>query len=188
MFHQLTDLPGVGAYTARAIQSFAFGKRVAAVDVNHARVVRRVFFGLRAVATKMIEKRAVTLSPERGHVEWNQAMMDFGALVCKAKPLCMQCPLRVECNAFPEILSEKKKSKRMVEPFLDSNRYFRGRIVEVLRKLPHQKAMHEYELLRLVQRYQKILPARFHTLVSDLERDGILTRFSNGRALTIKLS
>lgn len=187
-FDELVRLPGVGAYTARAIQSFAFGERVAAVDVNHARVVRRVFFGLRDVPMKRIEQFAGSLSPERDHQKWNQALMDFGALVCRARPLCMECPLRAQCKAFPAILKIPRKSKNLIEPFLDSNRYFRGRIVDALRKLPHGKSISDRALLHQIQNQRSILPERFHPLVDDLEHDGIIVKEMRGRTTTIMLS
>ncbi len=187
-FDDLVQLPGVGAYTARAMQSFAFGVRVAAVDVNHARVVRRIFFGLRDVPMKRIKQFADSLSPEKDHVEWNQAMMDFGALVCKARPLCTVCPLRTQCKAFPTILTVPRKSKNANEPFMDSNRYFRGRIVEALRKLPHGKLISESALLHLVQNQRNILPARFHALIEDLEHDGIIVKGTQSRTATVMLS
>lgn len=187
-YDALLLLPGIGSYTARAIQSFAFDEHVAAVDVNHARVVGRVFYGMESPLQSKLASRAYSLVPQRDAYRWNQALMDFGALVCQAKPLCMQCPLRVECKAFPAILVVKAKPKRMSEPFLDSNRYFRGRIVEALRTLPHGTSVRERTLLRHIQQQRNILPARFHALVKDLEHDGIIAQKTYGRLTTIMLS
>jgi len=115
---ELVKLPGVGRYTAGAVASFAYEKPVAAVDTNVARVVRRVFFGERALARRSPEPRlqpvegggrnqreiwalATTLVPKSGKRAWkfNQAMMELGATVCKARtPNCPQCPVRQECK------------------------------------------------------------------------------------------
>jgi A/G-specific adenine glycosylase len=98
----LEELPGVGPYTAAAVASFAYQRRRLPVDTNVARVLRRVF-GLRvdhARGRRRLSRVAGDLLPRRGPVAWefNQAMMDLGATICKArKPACSQCPVRPAC-------------------------------------------------------------------------------------------
>jgi A/G-specific adenine glycosylase len=95
----LRTLPGIGAYTAGAVASFAFEQRAAAVDTNVARVLRRVF-APRAGAAKVWEI-AGRILPRSGRAAWthNQAVMELGALVCTARrPGCAQCPVRSECR------------------------------------------------------------------------------------------
>lgn len=101
---ELVKLPGVGRYTAGAVACFAYEKPVPAVDVNVARVIRRVFFGEWG---KGIGKRewqlATTLVPKRGKQAWtfNQAIMELGALVCTARnPKCPECPMRRGCALY----------------------------------------------------------------------------------------
>jgi A/G-specific adenine glycosylase len=100
----LERLPGVGRYTAAAIASIAFGERVAVVDGNVARVLARLF-GLRADVTKPAPQErlwslAEALLPARGGGDFNQALMELGALVCTpGEPDCARCPVRGVCVA-----------------------------------------------------------------------------------------
>jgi len=101
---QLRALPGVGAYTAGAVASFAYERRAALVDTNVARVLARVF------APELNPKRPRDLSriwriaervlPRTGAAAWahNQALMELGATVCTARVRrCAACPARREC-------------------------------------------------------------------------------------------
>lgn len=100
---RLSRLPGVGRYTAGAVASFAFGRPVAAVDTNVARVLRRAFHprlprGTRGV--RRIWDTATALLPRRGRAVWafNQAVMELGALICTARVArCGICPVRAAC-------------------------------------------------------------------------------------------
>jgi A/G-specific adenine glycosylase len=101
----LRSFKGIGAYTAGAVRSFAFGERAAIVDTNVARVLHRVFAGRGDHRGPRHAKRLWALAeavlPERRVYDFNQALMDFGALVCTArKPLCATCPMRRACRAF----------------------------------------------------------------------------------------
>lgn len=97
---ELRALPGIGAYTAGAVASFAFEQRSAAVDTNVARVIKRVF-SPRATSAR-IWRIAEAILPLTGRAAWthNQAVMELGALICTARsPKCQQCPVRSECRA-----------------------------------------------------------------------------------------
>ncbi len=100
----LRQLPGIGRYTAGAIASIAFGERVPLVDGNVARVFARVF----AITANIKEPRtleslwqlAEKLLPERNPGDFNQALMELGALVCTpTNPRCETCPMRRVCIA-----------------------------------------------------------------------------------------
>jgi len=102
----LLSFKGIGAYTAGAIRSFAFRERAAILDTNVARVLFRVFIGRgqpRAHATKkVLWGISSTLVPQRRAFDFNQALMDFGAVVCTArKPKCLMCPMAPACAAYP---------------------------------------------------------------------------------------
>jgi A/G-specific adenine glycosylase len=102
----LLSFKGIGAYTAGAVRSFAFGHRAAILDTNVARVLFRVFIGrgnLKAHASKRhLWTLSETLLPQRHVFDFNQALMDFGAMVCTArKPKCLMCPMREGCAAYP---------------------------------------------------------------------------------------
>ena len=101
---ELIKLPGIGPYTAGAVASFAYEKPVPAVDTNVSRVLRRVFFD-RATGnvqrTTKVWDLARALVPKTGKRAWkfNQAIMELGALVCKARaPNCRECPVQPVCK------------------------------------------------------------------------------------------
>jgi len=104
-------LPGVGRYTAAAIASIAFGERAAVLDGN----VKRVLARLLAVAdpidapavTAALWRAAERLVPARRPGEFNQAMMELGARICRPRaPRCADCPVRRQCDALAGGLTE----------------------------------------------------------------------------------
>jgi A/G-specific adenine glycosylase len=100
----LRSFKGIGAYTAGAVLSFAFGRRAAILDTNVARVLFRVFVGAgdpRAHAmTRRLWELSRALLPVRHVFDFNQALMDLGAMVCVArKPRCAECPMIAMCRA-----------------------------------------------------------------------------------------
>jgi len=101
----LRSFKGIGAYTAGALLSFAFGKRAAILDTNVARVLFRVFVGAEGDPKAHAMKRHLwdlsrVVLPQRRVFDFNQAIMDLGALVCTArKPRCLVCPMQSMCAA-----------------------------------------------------------------------------------------
>jgi A/G-specific adenine glycosylase len=99
----LLSFKGIGAYTAGAIRSFAFGQRAAIVDTNVARVLWRVFVGRGDPKAHTMRKHLWTISealvPRKHVFDFNQALMDLGVLVCVArKPRCLICPMTRMCK------------------------------------------------------------------------------------------
>jgi A/G-specific adenine glycosylase len=103
-YESLRALPGFGPYTAAAVMSLSFGGAFPVVDANVRRVMMR-FLGIRghsdpkqdAVISEVLEKPISRRSPGN----FNQAMMELGALVCRPKnPLCLRCPIQPQCRAF----------------------------------------------------------------------------------------
>ena len=129
----LRELPGIGPYTARAVASFAFGVDVAAADVNVRRVVARTN-GLDP-SDRSVQDLADALVP-RGRVRvWNQAMIDLGAEVCRARnPRCAECPLQRMC-AWSAGVRPATKPRVKSPRFEDTTRYARGRVVQALRRV-----------------------------------------------------
>jgi A/G-specific adenine glycosylase len=126
---ELRALPGVGAYTAGAVASFAYEKRAALVDTNVARVLQRVFAPTldpkSSAGLKRLWHIAEQLLPRTGKAVWthNQSLMELGALVCSARsPKCEVCPVSSLCasrarftkSAEPE--PRAKKRPRRAEP------------------------------------------------------------------------
>jgi A/G-specific adenine glycosylase len=104
----LLSFKGIGAYTAGAIRSFAFGQRAAILDTNVARVLLRVFLGrgdVKAHATrKQLWAMSEALVPHKHVFDFNQALMDLGATVCVArKPKCDACPMTKLCRSYPRL-------------------------------------------------------------------------------------
>lgn len=97
-------LPGIGEYTAGAIASIAFNQDVICVDANVERVFSRIFDIDSPVKQKhnmaFIRKTVTDVLPSGHAREFNQAVMELGALVCSKKPRCERCPLQQYCEAF----------------------------------------------------------------------------------------
>ena len=106
-FEELKSLKGVGSYTAAAIASFAFNLPHAVVDGNVFRVLARIFGIDLAIDSTEGKKKFTDLANTLLDTEqpgvYNQAIMDFGATVCKpVAPLCQSCPFKKTCIAFKE--------------------------------------------------------------------------------------
>jgi len=100
----IKTLPGIGEYSAGAILSIAHGKPLPAVDGNVRRILARVFAIRRSVDDPAEQKKlhalAATLVPADEPGDFNQALMDLGATICKPKnPGCAACPIAALCRA-----------------------------------------------------------------------------------------
>ena len=103
---ELRKLPGVGAYTAPAIASIAYGEPIAVVDGNVERVLIRLLAldadGQRPTAGTLQARADELLDPESPGI-FNQAMMELGATICLPRtPLCTVCPVYVFCRTRGE--------------------------------------------------------------------------------------
>ena len=129
----LLALPGVGAYTARAVLAFAFEYDVAVVDTNIARVLARLK-GER-LTPKRAQVAADELLAEGTAWLWNQAFMDLGATVCRPVPLCDECPWFEFCAWRGEGDDPAVGSAGVSAPqgrFEGSARQARGRLIKAL--------------------------------------------------------
>jgi A/G-specific adenine glycosylase len=114
----LRSFRGIGAYTAGAVRSFAFGRRAAILDTNVARVLFRVFVGRGEPKRHAMQKHLWRVSwavlPYRHVFDFNQALMDFGALVCSARrPQCPTCPLGAKCVTYGSLSRRKQAAARV---------------------------------------------------------------------------
>ncbi|WP_411963713.1 A/G-specific adenine glycosylase [Haloferax sp. YSMS24] len=127
----LSELMGVGPYTANAVASFAFNNGDAVVDTNVKRVLHRAF----AVPDDdtAFESAASELMPEGQSRVWNNAIMELGGVACGKTPACDEsgCPWRQWCHAYetgdftaPDVPTQPK--------FEGSRRQMRGRVVRIL--------------------------------------------------------
>ncbi|SEL59368.1 HhH-GPD family protein [Haloferax larsenii] len=128
---ELSELMGVGPYTANAVASFAFNNGDAVVDTNVKRVLHRAF----AVPDddSVFEVAAAELMPDGKSRVWNNAIMELGGVACGKTPTCDEsgCPWRRFCHAYetgdftaPDVPTQPS--------FEGSRRQFRGRVVRVL--------------------------------------------------------
>lgn len=118
------ELPGIGNYTAAAILSIAYGKKLAVLDGNVARVLARLSAiqgDLRApIKWQQLQKSADALLAPNSPGDWNQAMMELGAMICTPRsPQCLLCPVAEFCEArklgLQERIPEKRKKRATVE-------------------------------------------------------------------------
>ncbi|MGH2584440.1 MAG: A/G-specific adenine glycosylase [Dehalococcoidia bacterium] len=135
----LRRLPGIGDYTARAVASIAFGERTAPVDTNVRRVLTRVVDGPESdrTAGQMQALADAALARERPG-DWNEALMELGACICLPAPQCGTCPVRTVCATAPVAhqVRERRVAYHAAKPaqrYHGTRRFYRGRIVEMLR-------------------------------------------------------
>jgi A/G-specific adenine glycosylase len=111
----LRSLPGVGPYTAGAVASIAFGRREPAVDGNARRVLSRLF-DLDRTSAAEIEGLARVLVPSDRPGDFNQALMELGATVCRPRvPECARCPVEALCLARRRGTVRRRPSTRRPE-------------------------------------------------------------------------
>ena len=117
-------LPGIGQYTAAAILSIAHGQKLAVLDGNVARVLARLLAirgDVRAGGRwQQLQKTADTLLARNAPGDWNQAMMELGAVLCTPKsPQCLLCPVNEFCQArklgLADAIPAKRKKRATVE-------------------------------------------------------------------------
>lgn len=137
---ELRSLPGLGPYTVAAILSFAFHRDIAVLDVNVRRLYSRIFLKLTKTTDVMpeplLQHVAGEVYPRGRSSEWHQACMDIAALYCTARsPQCLFCPVARACRSSFQLADVIPV--RVAEPSYRGrpNRIWRGRIIEILRKL-----------------------------------------------------
>jgi A/G-specific adenine glycosylase len=175
----LLSLPGVGAYTARAVMAFAFGADTGVVDTNAGRVLARAVAGRpvgRAEAQRLVD---AMVPPERGW--WfGQALLDLGAGTCVARaPRCHECPIRRRCRwassgrAGPDPAAGSAGVSVPQSRFAGSDRQGRGRLIEALRR-------DEVPAPDLADVVGWDDPERLDRVVADLVAEGMVVRTATG--------
>ena len=144
----LTELPGVGPYTAAAVASFAWDRQEAAVDTNVRRVLERR-------EGRFLRERVNQLLPPGRAAAFNQAMMELGATVCRPRaPRCGECPVAEGCGGFAAA-----PRRTGAPPFERTDRFARGRVVAALVA-------------------GEPLPGVEERILAGLERDGLIVRMN----------
>jgi A/G-specific adenine glycosylase len=122
---ELVKLPGIGSYTAAAIVAFAYGGEVIALDGNLRRVLSRLFDYDKnprtAAGENHLVQQALAMMPRGSAANFNQALMDLGAMIClPKKPLCDRCPVSKGCQAYENDTQQDRpvQNKRKPIPHL----------------------------------------------------------------------
>lgn len=101
---ELLSFKGIGRYTAGAIRSFAFNEDAPILDTNVMRVLHRIFIAKgdpKSQKSRLWELSEALIPRGKGY-DFNQALMDFGALSCTARnPSCQPCPMKSMCKTYP---------------------------------------------------------------------------------------
>ena len=138
----LLSLPGVGAYTARAVASFAFGQRHPVVDTNVRRVLARAVSGqgnagLPSVARDHAAVEALLPADAASAARFGVALMELGALVCVARtPRCPVCPIADRCAWLAAGSPAYAGPVARPQGFAGTDRQVRGLLLDVLRSTP----------------------------------------------------
>ncbi|WP_338886773.1 A/G-specific adenine glycosylase [Rhodococcus sovatensis] len=135
----LLGLPGIGAYTARAVACFAYGQRVPVVDTNVRRVVARAVHGTAEAGNPSTTRDLADVDgllprPRAKAARYSAALMELGALICTAKnPACLLCPLP-ECSWIEAGRPAHTGPAKKVQKFAGTDRQVRGKLMSVLRE------------------------------------------------------
>lgn len=191
-FSGLLKLPGVGAYTAAAIASFAFNLPHAVVDGNVYRVLAR-YFGKEIPTDTTEGKKFFTalanrlLDPSEPGI-YNQALMDFGATVCKPKlPLCDVCPLQKKCTARlqnkADVLPVKlKRIVRTKRHFLFFVMMYRGEIM-LMQRIGKDIWQHLFQF-PMVELFEEISQKEIESWSTSIAKQLPLRVIKSSQALT----
>ncbi|WHT19858.1 A/G-specific adenine glycosylase [Crossiella sp. CA-258035] len=138
----LLALPGIGAYTARAVAAFAYGQRCPVVDTNVRRVVARAVHGAGdagppSTTRDMADVEALLPTDPARAARYSAALMELGAVVCVARsPRCADCPVYQDCAWQRAGRPAYAGPAKVVQKFAGTDRQVRGRLLDVLRGAP----------------------------------------------------
>lgn len=150
----LISFPGLGKYTARAILVFAYKQDVAMIDTNIRQILTHFFFKDIPHPEKEIQCIADKLVPIGKSWEWHQALMDYGAI------------------AYERLKIRKKK----VKPYKESNRYFRGRIMDLVREKDWKTKELVWKMTTLYEKDEAFI----RIILDDLHKDGLISVSETG--------
>lgn len=180
-------LPGVGPYTARAVLAFAFERDAAVVDTNVGRVLaRRSGVTLRPAQAQAAADAWV---PDGAGWEWNQGLLDLGALRCRpVRPDCGRCPVAATCvwhlagNPAPDPAERSAGVSRPQARFEGSARQARGRLLRAVQDAP----VDDSDLVVLLDWEQRSdAAAAAHAVAESLLVDGLVSRDGLGRLTAV---
>jgi A/G-specific adenine glycosylase len=135
----LLALPGVGAYTARAVLAFGYQRRAPVVDTNVRRVIARAVHGAgdagpARTAADLADAEVLLPADDAGAARFSAALMELGACLCTARqPRCAPCPIRADCAWQAAGRPAYSGPVKPVQRFAGTDRQVRGRLLDVLR-------------------------------------------------------
>jgi A/G-specific adenine glycosylase len=188
----LLSLPGVGPYTAGAVACFAFEQDVGFVDTNIRRVLHRLVHGpevpVLSVSSRELQVLAQCVVPEGRGYTWNQALMELGATMCRARVAeCPLCPVSKWCSSNGRIQAalarEQTRERPSQVPFEQTSRYFRGRIVQLLRQAEAPGLTAAELALGIDAARETGNPPWTMEYLGGLLRDGLVVGSGNSRVL-----
>ena len=124
----LKSLPGIGAYTSKAIMAIAFNQKIIPLDGNVERILKRIFYlkTAKQISKENLEKKKSFFKKSKRASDYAQAIMEIGALICKpVKPLCYKCPILKNCKSF-----KKKDFKIFRINKINKKKYFEASIFQ----------------------------------------------------------
>jgi A/G-specific adenine glycosylase len=174
----LLTLPGIGAYTARAVACFAYGQRVPVVDTNVRRVVARAVHGRADAAASSsprdLDDVAALLPDDVDAPRFSVALMELGATVCTARsPKCGLCPL--SACAWRTLGYPPGTETRRVQKYAGTDRQVRGRLLDVLRGNDSPVSRAELDVVWLTDTAQR------DRALDSLLVDGLVEQTADGR-------
>jgi A/G-specific adenine glycosylase len=183
----LAEVDGIGPFTAAIIASFAFGQTTACVDTNVRRVLGRLA-GDEDIGASDLQRLADASIPGGAPARWNQAVMDYGARVCRPKPKCGDCVVARWCDSRDRFLAPRKKVAeervtyrvqrrgKVETPYEGSSRYYRGRVIDLLRELPAGKSLEIRRLPGLLGAAVALSDDETRALVDTLVAHGLAVK------------
>lgn len=175
----LLGLPGIGAYTARAVACFAYGQRVPVVDTNVRRVVARAVHGAAepgnpSTTRDLADVEALLPRPRAKAARYSAALMELGALICTAKnPACLLCPLP-HCSWIDAGRPAYTGPAKKVQKFAGTDRQVRGKLMSVLRESHGPVERAELDVVWLTD------PGQRDRALDSLLLDGLVEQTDDG--------
>lgn len=210
-YKDIISLKGVGEYTAAAIASFAYKLPHAVVDGNVFRLLSR-FYGIDTAINsnsgkKIFSKLAQTVLDKTKADTNNQAIMEFGALMCKPKdPDCNNCPLQEGCKAFQNneidklpVKIKKGKQKKLYFEYLfitnKENTYIKKRVEKGIWQnlyefpfIEFTESKSEEEVIKSIQNQEFLKQVKFEFVkTSEIHKHILSHRIINGRVWHIEI-
>ena len=199
-YEDLLKLKGIGDYTASAISSICFEKKHPVLDGNVFRIISRIFEIYNPIdvteSRKIFKEKALEIMPKKRFGDYNQALMDFGSIVCRpVSPLCNSCEISTLCVAFKKntvtklpVKSKKRKVKKLFFDYAlirNDNKYLIERINEGIWKNLYQFPVHTSKTKKNKKTLNKFFSEKF--LQDSIEMELINSEFIEHNLSHIKI-